>query len=95
MKLKTHFTPGPWHAVQIANWWNIQSGPMYGDTDLFNEEQHDEAAANAQLAKAAPELYLACKAMEKADHNSCYWSNSEKAAYAEVIAAIAKAEGTP
>ena len=70
-------TPGPWYAVQVGNWWCLQTGPGYGDKSLLSSDEpivfggecygdggvtEAEAAANAQLCAAAPDLLAAVEA---------------------------------
>lgn len=54
-------SPGPWHAVQYANWFNLQRSPDYAKDDIFDIENYHNAGANATLAASAPDLYEACK----------------------------------
>lgn len=48
-------TPGPWHAVQICNWWHIQDGPRYDDNSVIDEDERPEAAASATFITHARE----------------------------------------
>ena len=92
-------TPGPWHAVQVCNWWCLQTGPGYGDKSLLSSDEpivfggecygdggvtEAEAAANAQLCAAAPELLAACKAslavLSISDYKGCIAQQSSQAA---------------
>lgn len=52
-------TPGPWYAVNYADFWDIQDDPHYGKTDLLDAHTCDQAEANAKLMAAAPELIKA------------------------------------
>jgi len=55
-------TPGPWFAVQYAQWFNLQTGPEYTDDDLLDADESYHAKENAILAASAPDLLAACQA---------------------------------
>lgn len=51
------FTPGPWHVVEYAGFYDLQQDPFYSDEDnLLDEAKNDNAEYNAKLAAAAPDL---------------------------------------
>jgi hypothetical protein len=51
-----------WHAIQYANYINIQTSPYYEDKDnLLDLEDHPTALENAYLMAASPKLLEACK----------------------------------
>lgn len=96
-------TPGPWTVDEnVPNKvWDINSEGRYwkavaattankmGAGDMTAEE----AAANARLIAAAPELLEACKLIAAAN-GVVLRSDDARAAVAAVVAAIAKATGT-
>jgi hypothetical protein len=52
-------TPGPWHAVEYAGYWNLQGKDYYSEhDDLLDEDKVGAATAkaNALLAASAPQL---------------------------------------
>ena len=49
-------TPGPWHPISYAGFWEIQTEPYYGPTSVLNEDHFPNAEANAKLCAAAPDL---------------------------------------
>lgn len=49
-------TPGPWYAVNYADFWDIQDDPHYGELDLLDAHTCNQAEANAKLMAAAPNL---------------------------------------
>ena len=66
------YTSGKWHPVLYADCWRLQTGPYYGDFDLFSYDEYEgveteaEAKSNAFLASKAPEMYeFLKKAVEK------------------------------
>ena len=71
-KTATEHTPGPWTANQFGNQgeWDIHRSTPTLDGGYFvrveplhiTREALDEAAANARLIAAAPDLLEACKA---------------------------------
>lgn len=58
--MEAKHTKGEWFAIQYANFFNIQSEPYYGESNLLDEDDHKEAEANARLMAAAPELLKTC-----------------------------------
>ena len=96
-------TPGPWFAVQYANWFNIQTTEEYSASDVLDLECCEEAEANARLAAAAPELLEElkhCREWHKhhVDLIRTYGSKAEhmlmhhRDQIASITATIAKAE---
>lgn len=47
---------GRWYAVQICNWFSIQSSPGYEGNNILDASDCDEAEANANLMAASPLL---------------------------------------
>lgn len=61
-------TPGPWHAVQYACYWELHTEPFYGEKSLLNHEDCSTAGLNANLAASSPLLLSALiKAVELED----------------------------
>lgn len=56
-------TPGPWVSVNYAGFIKIHSKPYYGEPDLLDEEQCNEAQINAHLIASAPDLLEALQAL--------------------------------
>ena len=52
-------TPGPWYAVQYANFISIQKAKEYSEETILDLEYvtSDELEANGKLIAAAPELF--------------------------------------
>lgn len=60
------YTPGPWHAVDYAGFWALQTDPSYGVTDdVLDEDKNELAPQNAKLAACSPELLESLQEMAK------------------------------
>ena len=69
MKYEFKGTPGPWHAVQYACYWELQAEPFYGEKSLLNSDECPYAELNASLAASSPLLLSALiKAVELEEH---------------------------
>jgi hypothetical protein len=82
-KYKFSGTPGPWHAVQYACYWELQAEPFYGEKSLLNHDECTSAGLNASLAAASPILLSALiKAVESNERHGYYmgWYREAKAA---------------
>ena len=101
MDNKTQHTPGPWHSQRPHGSdipvWGVDEKSR-GCVALVNmsAERATEAAANARLIAAAPEMYEALKALHachRAFSGSDAWTMLDDEARAAAEATIAKAEG--
>ena len=108
---KRGFTPGPWEitgATEIVKFgedWaciavvsnprptkNPEDSTARPENASLHNPRFDEACANARLISAAPELYEACaEFVRKCESGEACSTRS----YAQMKAAITKAEGTP
>lgn len=90
---ETKFTPGPWEVIDRLSGsenhygWRLvsRSGYLIGEIYPLGSDPTDEAQANAQLAKAAPDMYEALKDLLDQVDDYVYVSKA--------LAAIAKADG--
>ena len=101
MSSKTQHTAGPWHSQRPHGSdipvWGVDEKSR-GCVALVNmsAERATEAAANARLIAAAPEMYEALKALHachRAFSGSDAWTMLDDEARAAAEATIAKAEG--
>jgi hypothetical protein len=100
--METKHTPGPWHAVDNKQFWEIRtsdwerSGEQIGDAcaSCFIDGHKDNpvAEANAHLMAAAPDLFAALTALMGDHGGSIGVSRTDERALA-ALAAIAKATG--
>ena len=100
-------TPGPWRARRNSHFWEVcperggDEGIPFSVADVCSSEPGDPDGglqeANARLIAAAPELLEALEdAMRSARHDFAPGPEGEakfREAYAEQVAAIAKAKG--
>ena len=98
MDNKTQHTPGPWHSQRPHGSdipvWGVDEKSR-GCVALVNmsAERATEAAANARLIAAAPEMYEALKALVESLDWEAKRSGTTYAGHEDARAAIAKAEG--
>jgi len=98
--MNTTHTPGPWIIRHLTGFpLMIATQP---DADGFGEPIADtsrhmlpaQAQANARLIAAAPDLLAACRRISKALRNAPHETqNAYQGIWADIDAAIAKAEG--
>lgn len=101
-------TPGPWEAVRtspsgvkfyIHHKSEHTDGGYFGSVEAMHltDEALDTCAANASLIAAAPELLEACReaeiVLEGHSDRTPNWHKLRRKAFANIRAAIAKAEG--
>ena len=81
-------TPGPWEAGRLAgpDQWMVSGGPDGNRTSIADVS----GEANARLIAAAPDLLRACKYVAEI---AVAWDPLTPGDIAEVLAAVAKAEG--
>lgn len=83
--METRFTPGPWHPVEYAGFWNIRTQPFYDDgVDVNNADDvgYVQSTINAFLCAAAPDLlealnFIICNIEHDNDHPGYYWINED------------------
>ena len=96
MSAKKH-TPGPWLArgydvLKPAGRFVAYTGPTHTTPEIYPQSCKLEDEANARLIAAAPDLLDALKlALECGD--ACGMDAAYPSARAEIVEAIAKAEG--
>jgi len=83
-------TPGPWTAVADGGSVLIVTAARGNTMRVVDDSPREEAAANARLIAAAPELLAALKEMLS---SPTYGNEPSESAVELAIAAIAKAEG--
>ena len=100
---KTHFTPGPWFVNYpenpIIRAWDGPEGDAF-DLCTFDADETGNAAANARLIAAAPDLYHALTElsdwvkyiMEETDHHDD--DEDGRAALLIALETLNKAKGT-
>lgn len=93
---QTQHTPGPWSVTDVDKLLRVGAAGAGDIAHVFSNVLAGDARANARLIAAAPDLLAACKAAEGylmpyADTSAP--NSPDKKVLAQVVAAIAKAEG--
>jgi Na+/phosphate symporter len=89
--MNTNHTPGPWHAVEYAGYWQIQTSENYDDDHIqvLDVESTESAPANAALCAAAPEmlevLQMVAEMLEPLRHDIAYFTKEEEGRILYVI----------
>ena len=83
-------TQGQWKATEVANGFTVEGARYIADVHKWTDGPDSEAAANARLIAAAPEMLEALRHI-LADFEECEEASPE--AVREAKAAIARATG--
>ena len=93
-------TPGPWHVCGDMIRSTVSNAAMRSVAKVYVSQMHGkpEAAANARLIAAAPDLLAACRAIEPhiaSNHPVTDNEHPYLTAVRQLRAAIDRAEGKP